>query len=438
MKNKTHGFIVSLVMILAFTGNVYAASHFIRSGATGANNGNDWTNAWTNLPTTLVRGDTYYIADGTYASHTFNDNASGTNYIYLKKATVADHGTSTGWLDSYGDGQAIFPQLSFEPAPSGNGGYYDFNGYSAAATQNCGIKVSFGNGQMGINFWASGNHPYVKWQYIEAAGPGGAGDYPYLTTPDTQAIWINGNGAAGDTSHMLVSHCYIHGVATGMQDSNGNNYMTVEYSNFSDIRSSNSGNHDNIWWMGSSYGTFRFNKVYNFATEGIFLGGGAHTGVEIYGNVFYDGVGNARGVEFREADSGGPPPFTNIKIYNNTFVDLSTAAVRVMQNCSTSGVEIKNNIIVNSGGISLENGGNGVTQANNLTTTTSVFNNYTARDFHLAAATSPGSTLPAPYNTDLDGIIRGADGSWDIGAYEYVAGGGGLTPPAPPKNLRTR
>jgi hypothetical protein len=59
----------------------------------------------------LTRGDTYYIADGSYVTYIFDDVASGSLVITIKKATVADHGTETGWLDTYGDGQAVFADV---------------------------------------------------------------------------------------------------------------------------------------------------------------------------------------------------------------------------------------------------------------------------------------------------------------------------------------
>jgi len=46
----------------------------------------------------------------------------------------------------------------------------------------------------------------------------------------------------------------------------------------------------------------------------------------------------------------------------------------------------------------------------------------TAADFHLstegAATLATGKTLRTPYNMDPDGNIRGANGSWTIGAFE--------------------
>ena len=65
-----------------------AASKYVREAAAGAGTGADWTDAYTALPATLTRGDTYYIADGAYAAYTFDDAISGTTLITIKKATV--------------------------------------------------------------------------------------------------------------------------------------------------------------------------------------------------------------------------------------------------------------------------------------------------------------------------------------------------------------
>lgn len=85
--------------------------HFVRQGATGSGDGSDWTNAFTDLPATLVRGDTYYVADGTYAKYTFDDAVSGTANVTVLKATASRHGTDTGWQSGYGDGSATFGPL---------------------------------------------------------------------------------------------------------------------------------------------------------------------------------------------------------------------------------------------------------------------------------------------------------------------------------------
>ena len=52
--------VLTLLLTIIFLGAVgaEAANHYIRAGATGANNGSDWTHAFTTIPATLVRGDT--------------------------------------------------------------------------------------------------------------------------------------------------------------------------------------------------------------------------------------------------------------------------------------------------------------------------------------------------------------------------------------------
>jgi len=55
------------------------------------------------------------------------------------------------------------------------------------------------------------------------------------------------------------------------------------------------------------------------------------------------------------------------------------------------------------------------------------------RDLHLISGSAPvnaGVNLGSPFNVDMDGNIRGADGGWDIGAYEYADGTNHLLPDA--------
>jgi hypothetical protein len=102
-------FLTLLTLLFCIAVNAaMAADHYVRPGASGDGSGKDWNNAYTSIPISLVRGDTYYIADGSYGSYSFDDNASGSSYIYIKKATQSAHGTDTGWNATYGDGQAVF------------------------------------------------------------------------------------------------------------------------------------------------------------------------------------------------------------------------------------------------------------------------------------------------------------------------------------------
>src|SRR5262249_37086494 len=60
------------------------------------------------------------------------------------------------------------------------------------------------------------------------------------------------------------------------------------------------------------------------------------------------------------------------------------------------------------------------------------FVNLTGQNYHINSGSAPvnhGTPLGPPYNIDKDGNVRGADGSSDIGAYEYSTGVGDTNPP---------
>src|SRR5262245_48017532 len=99
--------LIKTFAFLALTISAGAATLCVGPSATGNGSGSDWNNkiAWS---TTLVRGNTYYLETGSYSGKTLSVANSGSSYIIIKKATVADHGTSTGWVDSMGTGQAVF------------------------------------------------------------------------------------------------------------------------------------------------------------------------------------------------------------------------------------------------------------------------------------------------------------------------------------------
>jgi hypothetical protein len=97
---KKYLIVIIFVIILSPT-ITWAASHCIRSGASGSTCADWGTNACNALPATLTRRNTYYIAKGSYAGRAFNTAASGISVITIQGATAADHGTDAGWSSSY-------------------------------------------------------------------------------------------------------------------------------------------------------------------------------------------------------------------------------------------------------------------------------------------------------------------------------------------------
>ena len=97
----------------------------MRADATGANDGSSWSDAFSELPETLVRGHVYFVAAGDYPGYTFDDPEAGAMRIRVLRATTGDHGDGAGWQDAYAAGEAVFGELAFET------GTYDFDGRSA-------------------------------------------------------------------------------------------------------------------------------------------------------------------------------------------------------------------------------------------------------------------------------------------------------------------
>jgi hypothetical protein len=101
----------ALLILLLFPSLVSAQEdHYICTMETCgiSGDGSSWSSPLAELPVTLQRGHTYYVADGSYGSYTFDDPEQGEEYIYIKKAIESDHGMDTGWSSAYGDGQAVF------------------------------------------------------------------------------------------------------------------------------------------------------------------------------------------------------------------------------------------------------------------------------------------------------------------------------------------
>jgi len=134
-----------LALLLLCASSPALADKYLREGATGTGSGDDWTNAYTSAVTAetalnRTTQTTLWVADGTYGAVTFNTATSGTTLIYIKKATVAAHGTETGWDNAYGDGVATFTAsgtvIEFETA------YWTFDGVSrTSATSGHGFKI---------------------------------------------------------------------------------------------------------------------------------------------------------------------------------------------------------------------------------------------------------------------------------------------------------
>ena len=433
VNNKTYIIekVASFILIFIFLSiRVQAQNyHYIRSGANGSGTGNDWDNAFTSIPAVLIRGDTYYICAGSYGPYTFSP-LSGTNYVYLKTATVLNHGTNMGWTNSYAVGEALF---------SGSGAIWTIN------TDYIDVDGGYGSGtnQHGIHISSS------------LTTPGGAVVVPYGVVPAQSHIWFrsmeinvapwgNGNNAriiyhdSSTTTDWNFTNCFFHGGYCGVSFiAGGSAYNLIDHCTFYNIGSDVAANHCAFVTAASAnYTTIRncifWNAQGNYNTTYIepqFQGSHFY----VYGNVFREDsgvVGTGQGI-FAITSSD---VWTDVHIYNNTGYGLHTTAGLIWAgNVTGQQVFVTNNLFQSClGSLTIYNPGSSLFSGNNIVNTPLVqFKNSSVGDFHLTQAV-PGIALESSYDIDPDGNIRGADGAWDIGAYEFVSASNNLAPPWPP------
>lgn len=407
-----------------------AADRYVDANSSGGD-GSSWTNAYSTLPASLVRGDTYYIADGNYGAYDFNDPESGSEVITIKKATQSDHGTNTGWSAAMGDGQATFDStLVFST------GRYVFDGQVRNESDwfdggSYGFKVVHDNKDQNIVVQAS--NVTVEHVFIEAlvALPNNTiRRYAVDTDSYGGPIWTG----------LVFRRMYVYG-SNNVWFLRTTNGSLVEYS-ASDNAQSNSANHGEIWnsYYSVTNEVIRYNIVRNAYVGDAgtaIVAKNVGSGLEFYGNLIYDFESTDGVVGF----SGGSA--RNSKIYNNTFVNGRSwnQGIR-LQGPNNS---VQNNLWINCQAVNIDLGSGSINSHNGFSTTTSIgsnaqtdiptsiFMNYSGKNFRLAQETNGGVSLPAPYDTDIRGQKRGVDAIVTRGAYEY--NGGMAARPNPPSSL---
>ena len=218
----------TIVMALALStllcGFAQAANRYIRPGATGSNNGTDWTNAYSSFPTTLTRGDTYYLADGSYGSVTISTAVSGSTWIYIKKASVTDHGTNTGWNDTYGAGAANFTFMSIGTNYISIDGSYgqwasDMTGYVSYGIRLVYTYQSLSDTNVNLLNTQFATHNYLTFKHMEIA---------FTNTPFVSGHWNrNWNCVLGYGTHWTLDYMWLHHAGNTPLDNKGGDYMTI-------------------------------------------------------------------------------------------------------------------------------------------------------------------------------------------------------------------
>lgn len=421
-----------IVSIFAFA-NIHAATYCVRDGGNGASPTQWGGGEYDQITTALAaasRGDIILVADGTYLGFTFNEAASSTTTVVVRKAVTANAGGITGWQPSYGDGQAVIGDV-FIDTP-----YFVFDGVTRTETTRMEEPAGYGFRVSGID--ASGfsgrDATGSLISYVDAGGTWSTATTPNCTEPAqaiyfplqenvtfTRCVFHNAgiNGALAmihGSTDLTFDHCDFYqgwGKATVASPNAASVRTTVKYCRFW-----NSSRKDEVCEPVGSGITVEVGSY----TTGI---GSEHVGHLIYGNVVFGDTAGGRFASIGFGDgTAGSGEAVDCKIYNNTFVGFpETCTGAIIFLYSGSGNEARNNLAYDiTGSFTITAN----TTSNNALSMTDPFVDSANLDFRLAEHTASGFTLGSPFDVDPDGVARGSDGNWDLGAYQFD----GSTPPS--------
>lgn len=450
----TNGFYVIMLNISDSNGNnkteyayisTLSSLRYVQDGASG--NGTSWTDAYNDLPATLERGCTYFVADGNYTNHTFNDTENGALPVIIKKAipgtSISSHGNSDGWSDSYGDEQAIFTKWEIIKS------YYIFDGQTGGGPGNWdsgyGIKLEYP--YYGSSYYVVNIHGYpyginspgnLEFRHIDFEHVG-----TDMTYPGGRIFSFYFPDSFNDGyKNIVISNCYLHDCSSMMISTVYTENVLVEYCYFA-RNNSNTEFHGEAWQdYGSANIVIRHSKFEDI-TGTAFIAlkkgyGDDHINWAVYGNIFMHTFGYTKGVGM--GSLGDTNPYTgavtrNIFFYNNTIYNVNgyNAAVN-FDNSDGTCFAYNNLFLYNESKIKYvkavhdysyyygnteHTGFPTLSEHDYFTGTTDPCVDSSNYNFELNEASEPGIALPWPYNYDMNGNERGADGTWDIGAFEY-------------------
>lgn len=457
-----------IIVCLLFTSSMcFAANKYIRTGATGSNNGSGWANAYRSFASVVwTRGNTYYLAGGTYNENvTIPLEESGASWIIIKKANAADNSGDAGWDTAYATTQAVINGYAYIYY-----GYIEIDGVTGSGTSGHGIKFNMSTDPSlaGILWFYGGYSPSPRHvHHVEVRGAGMAN-----TVNGVDGIYWNSTKANSKGFH--ISNCWIHevtrsGITTG-------NTVGTSYSDYgilieNNVISETGSNIPAIHGQGlqlsyvasNAYSIIRNNIFRNVSGTGniVYMSGGAvHSQSRVYNNVFYYtdlatyGTASPGVIVILSKQGDVETSANSIFIYNNTFYNIGSATytgalARIWGLLVGTNIEVKNNLFVNSYFSSdhyaitsrsnndyYNNTGAGIPagETNQKTESADPFVNAAAYDFQLkstAKAKDNGIDLSSVFSTDILGNPRYRGYGWYIGAYGY-------NKPKPPVNLRIR
>ena len=410
-----------------------AADWYVRSGAIG--NGLNWVDAWgdvTNITWSSIQpGDTIWIAGGRYG--VLNIGQSGradtrAERVFIKRATVASHGSDTGWSNAY-DAQVYLLLISWSSPNVGS--YVTIDGQVDR-----GISIVHGDGDSSHSITFDRGASHVTLRYLDIGGPGDGAGHHHIG--DDRGVDITAwNGTSYDAvDFLIVQFSRIHGACTQIWNMNASNGIWEHNKIYKSTDSNGAPCHPNIFVTSSSSNViFRYNEVYNYSGEGVMILNSGHGSVYVYGNLWHSGRTYARVLETQNGINGP------VYFFNNTVDGLWLGILASNGGAYSSGSRGRNNIWWNMPPSGLPDEDYDACSRRNclgshsISNGTNPFINYLGHDYHIVSTVgsryprNKGIDLGLAFNADMDGLTRGADGAWDIGAFEFRSNS--RQPPSP-------
>lgn len=436
--------------------NGFSANWYVRPSSAGGNSGADWNNAWSSASikwSSVAPGDTIWLAGGAYGAG-ISIGKSGTvgNPIYIKRVTSADSTpvAAAGWSSSF-DSQVVISQgagtATFGwPGGSSIGSYVTIDGRTTAGILGKQSSPSTSSGGTFINIYGGTGRQSITVTNANFQGPG-----IIAYTADTYACFVN--DYPNWITNFTLANSEISGVL-GVFYSIKVNGITADHITVHDI-SNNYGAggtaHGQIWYAGDTINIVcRYSTFYNWDLFWISLFG-APGPITIYGCKFGPTLNGYQDPIFwpcYPVGGNSSTPMGPLYFYNNTVVKTMIQTATGRSVLWAPGSQARNNIYWASpwqcGAGSTSEGPNNycypadsdynfsdtsTVGAHSINSGSNPFADMTARDYHIVGtvgASYPkdkGVAIPDAngkiYNLDMDGNTRGADGLWDIGAYEY-------------------
>jgi len=429
------------------TGDVY----YISPDGNDNNNGTSWSQAFRNPPLTMQRGVVYYFAGGTYPDYTFNDPASGTEFITLKKATLSDHGDETGWNSNYANDQAVFGELTFSSTS-----YVFFDGISPAQT-----VVRYNNSQPGgesvVDITDSDNITILNTEI----------DANFQSSGGNQTNGACTNVGIRRCSYITIDGCDMHDAADDGLEILVSSNLSISHNKIYDLHGCGSDDGCGPCFNGHSDGfeiyavtdsEFIGNFLHDVPSTSMFFFGNWATSssdhcrnILLANNIFYNNTETGFCAYIEQADNvrlynnifwgkvnasyGGLSIgryVTNLEMYNNIILSINYSHIGGSYNASqhrgdynffghSTGqyTEQANDIIGADPDFVAVNGANGPVIGN------------ISRDNFMLKESSPCIDSGTNVNLEFDiaGNTRPNGGAFDIGAFEYGVAGSDTSPP---------